>query len=127
MGSHAVLHSAAPHPLLALLRNPSPNPNPSPTFLPFRRPSPSGRNPRLRTLTASATPPGAVERDPRDALERCFFISLDSGPPSCSSAVAPAVAPSPVMKGEYGAFGSVTLEKSKLDLSKKSTKSSPEV
>nr|CAD1820039.1 unnamed protein product [Ananas comosus var. bracteatus] len=96
---------------------------------PLPPPLPLRGNPRLRTLTASATPPGAVERDPRDALERCFFISPDSGPPSCSSAAAaaaPAVAPSPVMKGEYGAFGAVTLEKSKLDLSKKSTKSSPE-
>lgn len=33
----------------------------------------------------------------------------------------------PVMKGQYGAFGAVTLEKSKLDLSQKTTKSSPEV
>lgn len=31
------------------------------------------------------------------------------------------------MKGQHGAFGAVTLEKSKLDLSQKSTKSSPEV
>lgn len=33
----------------------------------------------------------------------------------------------PVMKGQYGALGAVTLEKSKLDLSQKQAKSSPEV
>lgn len=33
----------------------------------------------------------------------------------------------PVMKGKYGAFGAVTLEKGKLDLSQKESKVSPEV
>lgn len=33
----------------------------------------------------------------------------------------------PVMKGQYGALGAVTLEKGKLDLTQKQSKSSPEV
>lgn len=33
----------------------------------------------------------------------------------------------PVMKGQYGAFGAVTLEKGKLDMTQKQSKSSPEV
>ncbi|XP_027343398.1 protein RETICULATA-RELATED 1, chloroplastic-like isoform X2 [Abrus precatorius] len=45
-------------------------------------------------------------------LERCF--------------AAPS-APSPSMKGQYGAFGAVTLEKSKLDLTQKQSQSSPEL
>ncbi|KAE8671136.1 hypothetical protein F3Y22_tig00111993pilonHSYRG00121 [Hibiscus syriacus] len=55
------------------------------------------------------------------ALERCFLA-----PP------APMVSGSgevgPVMKvGKYGAFGAVTLEKGKIDLSKKQSTSNPEV
>lgn len=50
-------------------------------------------------------------------LEKCF-----AAPPA---PVAASVAP--LMKGKYGALGAVTLEKSKLDMSQKQTKSSPEV
>ncbi|PKI39255.1 hypothetical protein CRG98_040311 [Punica granatum] len=51
-------------------------------------------------------------------LERCFQAP-------CSSSGSGEVGP--VMKGQYGAFGAVTLEKSKLDMSQKQTKSSPEL
>lgn len=68
-------------------------------------------------VKASASSSSAVvDEDSMAMLERCFKA-------------APSTAPSlgPVMKDKYGAFGAVTLEKSKLDMSQKQTKSSPEV
>ncbi|THU46617.1 hypothetical protein C4D60_Mb09t06810 [Musa balbisiana] len=65
--------------------------------------------------------------DCRGALARSFSLSPEVGPPSCSSSAATSGVVMPVMKaGKYGAFGSVTLEKSKLDLSQKTTRPSPE-
>ncbi|KAL0357140.1 UNVERIFIED_CONTAM: hypothetical protein Scaly_1399700 [Sesamum calycinum] len=60
------------------------------------------------------------------SLERCFQASPPAAdaPSSTSSSSADF---GPVMKGKYGAFGAVTLEKSKLDLTQKQTKSSPEL
>lgn len=52
-----------------------------------------------------------------EVLERLF-----RGPTSSGSADM-----GPVMKGQHGAFGAVTLEKGKLDMSQKQSKSSPEV
>ncbi|KAJ0977330.1 hypothetical protein J5N97_012804 [Dioscorea zingiberensis] len=76
-----------------------------------------------KTMSLAAPPsPGAVDPGGREALERCFRSSPDSGPPSVSSVASIR----PVMKKEYGSFGAVTLEKSKLDLSQKTTRSSPE-
>lgn len=79
----------------------------------------------------TASPPsssssGVSYGDSISFLERCFETSF---PPA---GVDPSLAVSsssfgPVMKGKYGAFGAVTLEKSKLDLSQKQSKSSPEV
>ncbi|KAL7003492.1 hypothetical protein U1Q18_004646 [Sarracenia purpurea var. burkii] len=60
----------------------------------------------------------AVDGETIARLERCFGAS----PASASSSTMYG----PVMKGQYGAFGAVTLEKSKLDTSQKQTKSSPE-
>ncbi|KAG9459622.1 hypothetical protein H6P81_004130 [Aristolochia fimbriata] len=61
--------------------------------------------------------------DVREALERCFMSSSsNSSDASASSSTMSA----PVMKGKYGAFGAVTLEKSKLDMSQQTTQSSPE-
>ncbi|KAL2904663.1 Protein RETICULATA-RELATED 1 chloroplastic [Bienertia sinuspersici] len=54
-------------------------------------------------------------------LERCFVASPDSLSSSYSAPFAP------TMKGQYGAFGAVTLEKSKLDMTQKQTQSSPEL
>ncbi|KAJ6818534.1 protein RETICULATA-RELATED 1, chloroplastic [Iris pallida] len=56
--------------------------------------------------------------DQSQALERCLAISA-SAPPSAPAA--------PTMKSGYGAFGAVTLEKSKLDLTQKTTRTSPEI
>ncbi|XP_071729869.1 protein RETICULATA-RELATED 6, chloroplastic-like [Rutidosis leptorrhynchoides] len=64
-----------------------------------------------------------VDGDSVAGLERCFRMS----PAECPTS-APASSYGPVMKGgQYGAFGAVTLEKSKLDMTQKQTKSSPEV
>ncbi|XP_076959708.1 protein RETICULATA-RELATED 1, chloroplastic-like [Bidens hawaiensis] len=57
-----------------------------------------------------------VDGDAVAGLERCFQMEFPA-----------AVAHGPVMKGQYGAFGAVTLEKSKLDMTQKQTKSSPEL
>lgn len=58
------------------------------------------------------------------ALERCF-----SAPPAPVETVSSGSGEvGPVMKGgKYGAFGAVTLEKGKLDLTQKQSTSSPEV
>ncbi|KAI7726803.1 hypothetical protein M8C21_021027, partial [Ambrosia artemisiifolia] len=65
----------------------------------------------------------AVDGDSVAALERCFRMT----PVECPAASSVA-AHGPVMKGgQYGAFGAVTLEKSKLDMTQKQTKSSPEL
>ncbi|MQM17375.1 hypothetical protein Taro_050349 [Colocasia esculenta] len=87
--------------------------------LPARPRLKAARRPRAVTVVASAaaaSPSGAVNADDRAALERCFAAAFASSS-ECSL---------PTMKGQYGAFGAATLEKSKLDLSQKSTKSSPE-
>ena len=52
-------------------------------------------------------------------LEGCLVA-----PPAVSSSSSSML--SPVMKGQYGAFGAVTLEKGKLDMSQKQSQSSPE-
>ncbi|CAL5377828.1 unnamed protein product [Camellia sinensis] len=75
-------------------------------------------------VKASAPPSSAAEAVDGDViagLERCFRASPPSESSSSSSAMF-----GPVMKGEYGAFGAVTLEKSKLDMTQKQTQSSPE-
>lgn len=67
-----------------------------------------------------------VDGDVIAGLERCFQASPAADFPSTSPLGY--VDFGPVMKGgQYGAFGAVTLEKSKLDLTQKQTKSSPEV
>ncbi|KAF5789887.1 hypothetical protein HanXRQr2_Chr09g0376521 [Helianthus annuus] len=62
-----------------------------------------------------------VDGDAVAGLERCFKMT----PPEYGGG--DVVAHGPVMKGQYGAFGAVTLEKSKLDMTQKQTKSSPEL
>ena len=72
-------------------------------------------------MRASSSAP-VVDDDAIKGLERC--LASDSAASSSSG-----VLYGPVMKGgQYGAFsGATTLEKSKLDLTQKQTKSSPEV
>lgn len=72
-----------------------------------------------------AGPSDVVECDPRDHLERCFRTTPDYAP-STPSSMPPSAVLSTVMKGQYGAFGAVTLDKKKLDLSEQTRKSSPE-
>ncbi|CAN4108077.1 unnamed protein product [Withania somnifera] len=78
---------------------------------------------KVSVIKATASP--AVDGDPVAFLEHCFQDSpaIDYQASSSSTMFAP------VMKGEkYGAFGAVTLEKAKLDMSQqKQTKSSPEI
>ncbi|KAK1320446.1 hypothetical protein QJS10_CPA03g00778 [Acorus calamus] len=78
----------------------------------------------LSVRAFAGTPSMPVEADPREALERCLGAPCANpeASPSSSASVS-----APQMKGEYGSFGAVTLEKSKLDLSQKTTKSSPQI
>ncbi|KAL0335199.1 UNVERIFIED_CONTAM: hypothetical protein Sradi_4731800 [Sesamum radiatum] len=77
-------------------------------------------------FTVKASSSAVVDDDAIASLERCFQASPPAAdaPSSTSSSSADF---GPVMKGKYGAFGAVTLEKSKLDLTQKQTKSSPEL
>lgn len=81
----------------------------------------SGR-PRRYNFTVRASSSAVVDGDTSAYLERCFQTS-----PDAPSALPSSVDFGPTMKGQYGAFGAVTLEKSKLDMTKKETKISPQV
>ncbi|XP_042496894.1 protein RETICULATA-RELATED 1, chloroplastic-like [Macadamia integrifolia] len=85
---------------------------------------------RKLVVVAGCSSPALVDGDLAAQLERCFRLSpdvSDAGLPSSStSSSSSSVMFAPVMKGQYGALGAVTLEKSKLDLSQKLSKSSPE-
>lgn len=132
MTSHA---AAPPRPVMALHRPHLPSPARALPYTRFANPN-LRRLPLLRVprrarigprIAASVAVPAPVESDSRDMLERCFSQSPESGPPSCSATAASGAA-APVMKGgKYGAFGATTLEKSKLDMSQKTTRTSPEV
>lgn len=76
----------------------------------------------VRCSSASAYEPAAVDGsrggESRALLERCFQAPSSSGSGDFG----------PVMKGgQFGAFGAVTLEKGKLDMTQKQSQSSPEV
>ncbi|KAK4424380.1 hypothetical protein Salat_1631400 [Sesamum alatum] len=88
------------------------------------RPSAGGL--RKCCLNVRASSSAVVDGDAIARLERCFQASPPAfDAPSLSSSRSADFGP--VMKGQYGAFGAVTLEKSKLDLTQKQTKSSPEL
>ncbi|KAK7834181.1 protein reticulata-related 1 [Quercus suber] len=73
--------------------------------------------------SSSSSSSAVVEGDSSSSvslLERCLVA-----PPAVSSSSSSML--SPVMKGQYGAFGAVTLEKGKLDTSQKQSQSSPEL
>lgn len=87
-----------------------------------------------RSLSVRASSTAEVEIDSVALLERCFMApaapaDFDSSLTSSSNSPPSGLSSSsgPVMKGQYSSLGAVTLEKSKLDLSQKQTKSSPEV
>ncbi|KAG5137021.1 hypothetical protein JHK82_021752 [Glycine max] len=94
--------------------NSSPNPIP---MLPALRRSRCVVLFRLRSYSSTDFKITAhVETDSTVHLERCFNAPVASHLPSIS-----------MKGGQYGAFGAVTLEKSKLDMSQKQTRSSPEL
>ena len=82
----------------------------------------------LIAFSSSSSSSAVVEGDSSSSvslLERCLVV-----PPAVSSSSSSSSSSSmlsPVMKGQYGAFGAVTLEKGKLDTSQKQSQSSPEV
>jgi hypothetical protein len=82
------------------------------------------RNHRRRLVLRSSysASPAHIDSDTSSAsslFERCYAAP---SPPSASHNV------NPVMKGKYGAFGALTLEKSKVEFAQQqSNKSSPEV
>ncbi|XP_052205373.1 protein RETICULATA-RELATED 1, chloroplastic [Diospyros lotus] len=103
--------------------------SPKPLF-PVHRSLPVLSKLRKGLTVRAAAAAEAVDGDTVAGLERCFRASppsdLSSSSPASSSSSS-SVMYGPVMKGgQYGALGSVTLEKSKLDLSQKQSKSSPE-
>uniref|UniRef100_A0A2P2K405 Uncharacterized protein MANES_10G130100 n=1 Tax=Rhizophora mucronata TaxID=61149 RepID=A0A2P2K405_RHIMU len=74
----------------------------------------------IECLSPPLPPPMNIDgADQVAALERCY---LAPAPPLVASGKF-----GPTMKGKYGAFGAVTLEKGKLDMSQKQSQSSPEV
>lgn len=117
--SHAVFHTAQIMPIKTLSSKPKVGP-----FLPVVHPVADKMVRRGLVLKASASSSSApVGGDCAGLLERCFVA-----PPAPSgSDSASAVMVAPVMKGQYGALGSVTLEKGKLDMSQKQSQSSLEV
>ncbi|KAJ7968085.1 protein RETICULATA-RELATED 1, chloroplastic-like [Quillaja saponaria] len=87
---------------------------------------------RWRGLVLKASSSSLVGGNSAITLERCFAApaapgNLDSFAPSSSLPSCSPTSFSPVMKGQYGSLGSVTLEKSKLDMTQKQTKSSPQL
>ncbi|OVA10427.1 Protein of unknown function DUF3411 [Macleaya cordata] len=108
--------------------HPNPLPLLSPISIPLRSPSLNLSRKFRKRLTIKGSS-SLVEGggDAIATLERCFSISPDSeASSSSSSSSSSSVMSAPVMKGQYGAFGAVTLEKGKLDMTKPETKSSPE-
>uniref|UniRef100_A0ACD5Y5Q0 Uncharacterized protein n=1 Tax=Avena sativa TaxID=4498 RepID=A0ACD5Y5Q0_AVESA len=120
--THAHRHPSNPNPTTGLLRL-------IPTRRPHRGPRRRGFGLTVSACASSAASPSATGRGDRSeaasSLERCLAASA-------TSAVAPAAASPrapPTMKGgkQYGAFGAVTLEKAKLDLSQRKKKIMPEL
>ncbi|KAL7227849.1 hypothetical protein ACSBR1_022681 [Camellia fascicularis] len=100
-------------------------------LLPMHRPPPVyGKlcNGQVVRASLPRPSPAVVDGDAMALLERCFRASPPSDSPSLASSSSLDVIYGPVMKGQYGAFGAATLEKSKLDMSQKQqSKSSPEL
>ncbi|KAH6768795.1 plant/protein [Perilla frutescens var. frutescens] len=123
--SHSVFQTAQIMPLAPTTKSLSSKPLQPFTTVSLCPVSPpfAGR-PRRYHFIVRASSSSVVDGDTSAHLERCFQASPDapSTPPSSS------VEFGPTMKGgQYGAFGAVTLEKSKLDMSKKEVKTSPQI
>ncbi|XP_068664133.1 protein RETICULATA-RELATED 1, chloroplastic-like [Aristolochia californica] len=87
---------------------------------------------KLQVIQVSSS---LVEVDPGESLERSFNTGIReafersfmcSSSTSFDASASSSAMLAPVMKEKYGAFGAVTLEKSKLDMSQKTMTSSPE-
>ncbi|XP_057806200.1 protein RETICULATA-RELATED 1, chloroplastic-like [Salvia miltiorrhiza] len=123
--SHSVFQTAQIMPLAPTSKSLSSKPLQPMATVSLRPASPpfSGRR-RMRYFPVRASSSALVDGDASAHLERCFQASPDAP----SSTPSSSVEFGPTMKGgQYGAFGAVTLEKSKLDMSKKETKSSPQI
>ncbi|XP_043706356.1 protein RETICULATA-RELATED 1, chloroplastic-like [Telopea speciosissima] len=128
--SRAVLQTAQIMPINSQIPNKSLHSHPHRPFLcsirNHRRSISVGKSGKFVVING----PALVDGDFAVHLERCFRLSpaeSNSGFPSSStSSSSLSVMIAPVMKTQYGALGTVTLEKSKLDLSQKQSKSSPE-
>ncbi|CAN6347467.1 unnamed protein product [Urochloa humidicola] len=128
---------AAFHPTLPRA-HPIPSPRrPNPTtgllrLLPSRRrarPRVAVRLAVSSSSTSAPPPPSADRSGAASSLERCLSAAAP-GAGMGAGAAAPASAPPrvpPVMKGGRKAFGAVTLEKAKLDLSQRRKKIMPEL
>ncbi|KAG9141859.1 hypothetical protein Leryth_013987 [Lithospermum erythrorhizon] len=105
------------------LSPPLPPPRTPRVFRPPLLPRPFTKPIKYLTIKASSSSSAIVDEDSISALERCFEAAP---PPSSASSSSTNFAIS--MKGKgYGSLGAVTLEKSKLDMTQKQTKSSPEL
>lgn len=96
-----------------------------PTIFPMINSYPKSRKFFFIRDSLSPLPPSVDGDSSIGHLERCLVASPSPSPSSSSSSSSGMFAPS--MKGKYGAFGAVTLEKSKLDMTQKQTFSSPEL
>ncbi|CAO2038703.1 unnamed protein product [Urochloa humidicola] len=120
--AHPILSPRRPNPTTGLLR-----------LLPPRRRARPRAAVRLAVSAAStsAPPPSADRSEAASSLERCLSAAAAApGAGMEAGAAAPASAPSrapPTMKGGRKAFGAVTLEKAKLDLSQRRKKIMPEL
>lgn len=87
-------------------------------------PLPAGKHRKNLTLRCSSSSLIDGGESSVASLERCFLAP----PAPVESASSGSGEVGPVMKGgQFGAFGAVTLEKGKLDMTQKQSTSSPEV
>ncbi|XP_042508951.1 protein RETICULATA-RELATED 1, chloroplastic-like [Macadamia integrifolia] len=132
--SLAVLQTAQIMPLNSQIPNKTLHFHPCrPLLCPIRSPHRSISLRKLRKFVViNGISPPQVDGDLAAHFERCFKLpsaDSDGGVPSSSTSASSSSSGmiAPVLKGgQYGAFGAVTLEKSKLDLSQKQSQSSPE-
>ena len=124
--SHAVFHTAQIMPMNSHVSANTLSPKPSLPLLPKLLSLHHLLRRRILAVRASSSA-AEVESDSASLLERCFAAPAATGTSNSSSPSSSSSPLGPVMKGQYGSLGAVTLEKSKLDMTQKQTTSSPEV
>lgn len=121
--SHSVFQTAQIMPIGPSTKSSSSQPIKTVSLCPVSPPF-AGRRLKRHYFRVRASSSALVGGDASAHLERCFQMSPDAP----SSTPSSSLEFGPTMKGgQYGAFGAVTLEKSKLDMTKKETKTSPQV